>query len=368
MINGMMKKSCVAALGSYLLGKRTIFLPQGGLVRADGLEPTDANIRNLPKQTRLYGTPRPMERNAEGQGRRERLNRDFDQDDRQTLSINENWDAMEGYNPPDNEGNKIRRALMFYAPYERVDYEHTARGKAQHDIDFERITDANETRKCYEGGFEKWFPVDRTDPPHSDLVVRGDHDAKKDFWLMEYAFRKICHRPLCHRPEQLPRENEENAPKIQAERYFEVPKNVIAYFVQRILQFPPETFGRFRISDGSYTAVTVNCNGKPKVYCIGTTSHFAKGYEERRNVPEDGLVEDVGLEVPGAGSDDTGEEDRSDHTDSDDCDDSDDTDSSDDSDSSDDDSDDDCDDGSGGDYEPSDKKIKLNENRPFGLF
>ena len=356
----MMKKICIATLGSYLLGKKTIFLPQGGVVRAECLEPTDANIELYPMQTRLYGRPEITKNQHKKQ-----FECDFTEDDhQQEWGFDQDWDALEGTNPPNGEGHNIRRFLHFYAAYEQENSDHTPRGSAQYSVDLEQTPNVDETRKVLDGSFVKGFPVHRTKPPHSDLTVRGSHDAKKDFWAMEYAFRKVCHRF---------RHAELVKTKRKVERYFEMPKNLIAYFVQRIMQFPPETFGRFRISDGSHTCLTIDYNGKPKIYYIGITSHFQAEYV-KRNVNSDRGLEDVGLDVPAVQSDDHSDKDDSD---SDGCD----SDNSDDNDSSDDDcdkddagdngdSDDNCDDGFGDDGEPSKKKIKFNgyQSSSFKLF
>ena len=78
--------------------------------------------------------------------------------------------------------------------------------------------------------------MDRLDPPHSDVIIPAGSTAQAEYWQMEYALRKTCYR--------LPDKSYE---------HYVLPKKLIAYFVQRLMQFKPETFGRFRIHDGSQT-------------------------------------------------------------------------------------------------------------------
>ena len=142
------------------------------------------------------------------------------------------------------------------------------------------------------------FPVNRMDPPHSDVAVPRGHNARADFWKMEHAFRKICHRHIYEEGNFL-------TPSYKLEYYLSLPKNLIAYIVQRLMQFPPETFGRFRISDGSHTHVKINYNGMPDVVMIGETSHLQKEYMARNHDFDRGS-DDIGLDAPVAEDEDLG--------------------------------------------------------------
>ena len=113
---------------------------------------------------------------------------------------------------------------------------------------------------------------------------------------MEHAFRKLFHRCV---------KEEGREARSTTEQWLRVPKNLIAYFVQRVMQFPPEAFGRFRIRDGSHTHIKIDCNGRPRVYAVGAISHIQKEHVERGHDFDRGS-EDVGLDVPVATNDDLG--------------------------------------------------------------
>ena len=96
---------------------------------------------------------------------------------------------------------------------------------------------------------------------------------------MEYVFRNICIPP---------------SESAHVKEHYFMPKNLIAYFVQRLMQFKPETFHRFRISDGSHTHLTIEDDGTPRILTIGDTSQWVKGYDGQPSYSNN----DIGLDVP----------------------------------------------------------------------
>ena len=130
------------------------------------------------------------------------------------------------------------------------------------------------------------FPVDSMDPPHSDVIIPAHRNVEADMWQMEYAFRKVCYRA----------KKKGTARRQNAVEHYVLPKNLIAYFVQRIMQFKPETFGRFRIRDGSHTHITIDEEGEPMVKTVGETNHWLKEHY-RQNLQGDG-DNGIGLDVP----------------------------------------------------------------------
>jgi len=313
-----MKKSCIATLGAYLLSKKTDcnLFPQGVLARSDvsagdgnyppPLEPNDLNIRKRPFNTRLYGAPTAQE-NEQITALK---NNPFTENDRQDEHLLEsNWDGLEGFQTEHDYAKWMRLHLHFYAV---GDAENETRRSDQTNARQSFVRDLSDGRlQNYRNTFErKWFPVSRLDPPHSDVTVPRSHDAIADFWEMEHAFRKVCHRFILNGTFQFRSAREANGKKVTkgpetVEHWIHMPKNLIAYFVQRVLQFPPETFGRFRISDGSHTHFFIDYNGTPRFYVVGETSYLHKEYERVRRDFDRGSG-DIGLDVPAAKEEDLG--------------------------------------------------------------
>jgi len=287
----MVTKGGIALLGAYLLGKK--LLPQGGLVRAEDMDPTNDNIKFWPLYTTLYGKPTVKLAQLVSDHAHE-----FEEDDsQQQWHYDADWDGMLIYSALQPLNRMKIRNLHFYADFDTEDNGRTtARGENQLEANITMAAEAGgslqQKDECLVGG----VPVNRMDPPHSDVAVPRGHDAKADFWMMEYAFRKLFHRYKKERG---------GITRIQTEIWLRVPKNLIAYFVQRAMQFPPETFGRFRISDGSHTHVKIDYNGKPRVVVLGETSHILK-LQDKKGSDLHNISEDVGLDVPVAENEDLG--------------------------------------------------------------
>jgi len=307
--------------------------PQDGVaqlqnVYAENLEPTDENIRSDCMSTRLYGAPVPLSYGKPGLSRKEKrkekfiaftalgLNVSWQKESMGWWPFDDNWDKLDGF---DNKFST--RDLHFHAAPECDDGDNlTERGLVQNDgiMNFimeeilssrspigNRLTVADDRRcraaaqskgkttpgltlpvlkKSFDQHLVDGFPVDRLDPPHSDVIIpQGRNAAQADYHQMEYAFRKICYRPCENR-------------HIKSYEHFVLPKNLIAYFVQRLMQFKPETFGRFRIRDGSHTHIIINRNGTPRVRTVGETNHWLNELYQH-NLQCDG-ANDIGLDVP----------------------------------------------------------------------
>ena len=299
--------------------------PQDGVVQlqhvyAENLEATDENITNRCNLTRLYRPPDGFTsytdvedlRKIEKKFKKEAFNEL--KDSQPSWPFDENWDELE--NAPLVKGHLY---MHFHAAPEcDADDQLTERGRVQVDGIMKffrmsnyknckdkggyiivaddprcqaavgsrgRVTDgfiADEIQKIPHKYLVDGFPVDRLDPPHSDVIIpAGRSTAQADYWQMEYAFRKTCYRP------RLPDKSYE---------HFVLPKNLIAYFVQRLMQFKPETFGRFRIRDGSHTHIIINRNGTPRVRTVGETNHWLNELYQH-NLQCDG-ANDIGLDVP----------------------------------------------------------------------
>ena len=318
-----MKKSCIATLGAYLLSKKTNcnLFPQGVLARSDvsavdgncgppaKLEPTLENIRDNPLKVRLYRKPAININQLTSM-----LLHECTDEDRQEPwdvgSWNKDWDGLNTIQRPSYMKDDYSRHLHLLAKEESENGERTARGADQEAANRKReqiqkgdftyqMHNPNAVRERPDDFYKDvtGFPVNRMDPPHSDVTVPRSHDARADFWVMEHAFRKICYRHIF--------ESEETTHSTRYDYYLSVPKNLVAYIVQRLMQFPPETFGRFRISDGSHTHVSINYNGVPHVVIIGETSHLQDEYMARNHDFDRGLA-DIGLDVPVATDEDHG--------------------------------------------------------------
>jgi len=294
-----------------LLHRKTCYnfklAPQDGVLQlqnvyAENLEPTDENIRSDCRSTRLYRAPVPLSYGKPGLSRKEKTKEKFKVftalgksklhkklDSQEWLPFEDNWDKLEEFF---KISGLSTRQLHFHA---NVDIGGnglvTQRGLVQNKKSMNFVTELYPPGKSifYENDSGRdamnfvdvdGFPVDRLDPPHSDVIIpAGRSTAQADYWRMEYEFRKICIRPS------------ENGHV--REHYF-MPKNLIAYFVQRIMQFKPETFGRFRISDGSHTYIMIDVDGTPRVLTIGETSQWVKEYDGQPSYSEN----DIGLDVP----------------------------------------------------------------------
>ena len=315
----MMKKSCMTLLGVYLLHRKTEFnfklFPRDGVLQLQNVyaedpthlfEPQDFYIKNFCTKTRLYGKPKRTIEELKQLVRNHPVINDepWPSESQKIPEIYNDWPE-----PP-----RRMRFLHFYAAPECDDQNRlTERGRLQagqivkkvmeeypedskhHSIvtvsmdprcqtvvrlpEFQRKNFTSSDEYLVDG-----FPVDRLDPPHSDVIVPRDWNAEEDKWQMEYAFRKICHFPPC------------SFEKTNSIEHFVLPKNLIAYVVQRAMQFKPETFGRFRISDGSHTYVKIRANGYGIVITIGETTHLSKEYN-KQNLQGDG-DDDIGLDVP----------------------------------------------------------------------
>jgi len=307
----MMKKTCIAALGAYLLSKKTNLLPQGGLVHAVAKPPTFENIRDSPFETNLYRQPainlREYGRIVMYEFGDEDYQETWYNGDQDVATWNRNWDGMEQIQPRSFSKARTTRQLHLFAMEENENGERTGRGVDQENANNNIVTGMRSETLRKMGIPETpdhsykdltGFPVSRMDPPHSDVTVPRGHDARADFWKMEHAFRKICHRHIYEEGNFL-------TPSYKLEYYLSLPKNLIAYIVQRLMQFPPETFGRFRISDGSHTHVYITYNGMPQVIVIGGTSHLQKEYMARNHDFDRGSG-DIGLDAPDAEDEDLG--------------------------------------------------------------
>ena len=344
-------------LAAYLLDRKTNLklFPHAGAVQLQtvfaecpNLEPTFDNIRLRPTETRLYGDP-----GETSTQHKERFRVPLGESDRQqTWPFYGNWDGMERAKKAPWGDLRWRYIHLHAAPETDEDFQLTERGTAQavaikRKIKENHSTEAGsdcvnafsvsrepkcqsilqvrafrqiQSRKSREDRVEQWlvdgFPVDRMDPPHSDVAVPRNRNAEADMWGMEYAFRTVCQSA----------NRRGRAGEVNSHEHYVVPKNLVAYFVQRVMQFEPDTFGRFRVGDGSYTRLDVSEDGGVHTNVVAETSHLVREYV-KRNLPVGGAdaPEDSGMDVPeDPAADEGGNGEKEDEREEEDCEDADD--------------------------------------------
>jgi len=331
LLKNTMSKSCVALLAAYLLDRKTNLklFPHAGAVKlqrafaercTQPLEPIYENIKLRPTETSLYGKPDEPEKQLKKRLKEPPLG---EKDLQQTWPFHANWDGMERKNKQKFEKWRWRYLYFHAAPESDENFELTERGVAQavaikkkikanrsskgnkdsfdhFSVSFEpkcrailqvRAFEQMQSNKSVEDPVEQWlvdgFPVDRMDPPHSDIMVPRNRNAEADMWGMEYAFRTVC---------KSAKRDRGKAGDVNSHEHYVLPKNLIAYFVQRAMQFEPGVFGRLRISDGSFTRVDVSEDGEVYVHVMAETSHLVKEYEKQKLCND--APEDSGMDAP----------------------------------------------------------------------